>query len=134
MARNIAWLTLNTDCVARGLFAPSDHHDYPLMTRSSIEESDSPDSRSSLIQCNFTLDQPWDLEKIVEEYSVRRQPATAYSPYLQWNDGLDPGSDTFRVLTDTLGYKKLQLLWFDRRPRPEQGQATEQGRQQSCHE
>ncbi|EKJ71804.1 hypothetical protein FPSE_07989 [Fusarium pseudograminearum CS3096] len=126
MARNIAWLTLNTDCVARGLFAPPDHHDYPLMTRPSIEGSDSSDTRSSLIQCNFTLDQPWDLEKIVEEYSVQRQP---YRPYRPWDNILDPGSDDFRVLTDTLDYKKLQLLWVDRKPRSEDDLAAKQGRQ-----
>ncbi|KAF5234317.1 hypothetical protein FAUST_7702 [Fusarium austroamericanum] len=126
MARNIAWLTLNTDCVARDLFAPPDHHDYPLMTRPSIEGSDSSDTRSSLIQCNFTLDQPWDLEKIVEEYSVQRQP---YRPYRPWDNLQDPGSDDFRVLTETVDYKKLQLLWVDRKPRPEDDLATKQGRQ-----
>lgn len=107
MVRSIAWLTLNTDCVARGLFAPPDHRDYPLMTRPSIEGSDSSDTRSSLIQCNFTLDQPWDLEKIVEEYSIQRQP---YRSYVQCDNLQYPGSDDFRVLTDTLDYKKLQLL------------------------
>ncbi|CAF3543060.1 unnamed protein product [Fusarium graminearum] len=107
MARSIAWLTLHTDCVARGLFAPPDHRDYPLMTRPSIEGSDSSDTRSSLIQCNFTLDQPWDLEKIVEEYSIQRQP---YHSYVQCDNLQYPGSDDFRVLTDTLDYKKLQLL------------------------
>ncbi|KAF4445689.1 hypothetical protein F53441_10595 [Fusarium austroafricanum] len=60
----IAWITANTDCVARGVLASPESHDYPFMTSPSTSETASVQERSSIIQCNFTLDQPWDYKSI----------------------------------------------------------------------
>ncbi|KAJ4135312.1 hypothetical protein NW768_004938 [Fusarium equiseti] len=126
MEGEIAWLTLNTDCVARGLFAPPDHPDYPMMTRTSEEEALSTDTRSSLIQCNFTLDQSWDLDKIVEKYSVQHEPTQRYRRCNMWSDMEDFDTYYFRVSTDILDFKSLQLLWVEQKPIPEEAQGTEQ--------
>lgn len=120
MEREIAWLTLNTDCVARGLFAPPDHPDYPMMTRTPNKGATSNDARRSLIQCNFTLDQPWDLDKIVEKYSVQHEPTSSYGQYEMWSDMEDFDTYYFRVSTGILDFKDLQLLWVERKPVPEE--------------
>jgi hypothetical protein len=60
----IAWITANTDCVARGLLASPESNEYPFMTSPSTSETASIQERSSIIQCNFTLDQPWDYKSI----------------------------------------------------------------------
>ncbi|KAF4999913.1 hypothetical protein FGRMN_2151 [Fusarium graminum] len=53
---NVVWLTLNTDCMVKNLFAPhQEHQDYPFMTRSSIRNLHFEDESSSLVQCNFAL-------------------------------------------------------------------------------
>ncbi|KAI1058927.1 hypothetical protein LB507_004174 [Fusarium sp. FIESC RH6] len=130
MEREVAWLTRNTDCVARGLFAPRDHPDYPMMTRTSDERAASIDARSSLIQCNFTLDQPWDLDKIVEKYSVEREPTQRYSECDLWSDRDDFDAYYFRVSTDILNLKELQLLWVERKVLLEEGEAAEYGGQE----
>ena len=130
MEREVAWLTRNTDCVARGLFAPRDHPDYPMMTRTSDESGASIDTRSSLIQCNFTLDQPWDLDKIVEQYSVQNQPTTSYRQCNMWSDIEDFDTYYFRVSTDILNLKELQLLWVEQKLLPEEGEAAEKGGQE----
>lgn len=56
----IAWITANTECMARGLLASPEGNNYPFMTSLSTSKSVSVLERSSIIQCNFTLDQPWD--------------------------------------------------------------------------
>ncbi|KAF5541825.1 hypothetical protein FMEXI_7749 [Fusarium mexicanum] len=61
----IIWLTANTDCVAQGLLLQPEHCNYPFDTRSSGKET-------TILQSNFTLDQPWNYEKIIEdsEYDI----------------------------------------------------------------
>ncbi|KAF5575728.1 hypothetical protein FPCIR_13010 [Fusarium pseudocircinatum] len=61
----IIWLTANTDCVAQGLLLPPEHCNYPYDTRSSGKET-------TILRSNFTLDQPWNFEKIIEdsEYDI----------------------------------------------------------------
>ncbi|CZR46311.1 uncharacterized protein FPRO_11759 [Fusarium proliferatum ET1] len=67
----IAWLTANmTDCIAYRLVAPSSHHEYPFPTRNSTGGVAPVSERSAIIQCDFTLDQPWDWEKIYDESEV----------------------------------------------------------------
>jgi hypothetical protein len=67
----IAWLTANmTDCITYGLVAPSGHHEYPFPTRNSPGGVAPVSERSAIIQCDFTLDQPWDWEKIYDESEV----------------------------------------------------------------
>ena len=129
MACDIAWLTLNTDCVARGVLAPKDHHDYPFMTKTPYEVATPGDARSSLIQCNFTLDQPWDLDRIQEKYSVNRVPTSSYRPMRSGNLW-EPDLYYLRVSTNILDLKKLQLLWVERKVVPEEGEAAEHGGQE----
>lgn len=127
MERQIAWLTLNTDCVAKGLFAPPDHPDYPLMTRTSNEGVAPPESRSSFIQCNFTLDQPWDFGKLVEEYAIERQDVSLYMDDL----GQPDDEDRFRVSTEILDLTHLKLLFFERKRLPAESEGMECNIEQS---
>ncbi|KAG5789801.1 hypothetical protein H9Q69_011144 [Fusarium xylarioides] len=60
----IAWITTHTDFVAEGLLASPESSEYPFMTNTSTSEHISVQGRSSIIQCNFTLDQPWDYKHI----------------------------------------------------------------------
>jgi hypothetical protein len=126
MEREVAWLTLNTDCVATGLFAPPGHRDYPFITRASNEGVAPVGDRSSLIQCNFTLDQPWNFEKLLNEYSVARQPTSSYSPY----SPREP-NDSFRVTTDILNLKHLEGSMFERKRLPEEIEATERNHEEN---
>ncbi|KAF5540087.1 hypothetical protein FNAPI_10628 [Fusarium napiforme] len=56
----IVWLTANTDCVSQGLLLPPEHCSYPFDTRSSGKDM-------TILRSNFTLDQPWNYEKIIED-------------------------------------------------------------------
>ncbi|CVL06908.1 uncharacterized protein FMAN_12001 [Fusarium mangiferae] len=60
----IAWITNHTDCVAEGLLASPESSGYPFMTVPSSDEHISGRERTSIIECNFTLDQPWDYKHI----------------------------------------------------------------------
>ncbi|RBQ73883.1 hypothetical protein FVER14953_20404 [Fusarium verticillioides] len=55
----IVWQTANTDCVAQGLLLPPKHYNYPFDTRSSGKEA-------TILRSNFTLDQPWNYDQIIE--------------------------------------------------------------------
>ncbi|KAF5989229.1 hypothetical protein FBULB1_1102 [Fusarium bulbicola] len=68
----ISWLTAHTDCIARGLIAPSNHHNYPFPTRTSAQGIAPASERSAIIQCDFTLDQPWDWETIYNDSGASR--------------------------------------------------------------
>ncbi|KAF5621035.1 uncharacterized protein FTJAE_11375 [Fusarium tjaetaba] len=60
----IAWLTAYTDCVAYGVLTPPESNTYPFQTCASTAEILSIQDRSSIVQCNFTLDQPWNYREI----------------------------------------------------------------------
>ncbi|KAF5237700.1 hypothetical protein FANTH_10727 [Fusarium anthophilum] len=68
----ISWLTAHTDCIARGLIAPTNHHNYPFPTRTSAQGIAPVSERSAIIQCDFTLDQPWDWERIYNDSGASR--------------------------------------------------------------
>ncbi|KAF5553585.1 hypothetical protein FPHYL_8678 [Fusarium phyllophilum] len=68
----IAWLTAHTNCTARGLITPASHHDYPFPTRTSAQGIAPVGERSAIIQCDFTLDQPWDWETIYSDSGASR--------------------------------------------------------------
>ncbi|KAF4953634.1 hypothetical protein FGADI_5970 [Fusarium gaditjirri] len=63
----IAWITANTECIARGLLASPEDNNYPFRTSPSVSKNVSVQERGSIIQCNFTLDQPWDYKTIAED-------------------------------------------------------------------
>ncbi|KAF5595743.1 hypothetical protein FPANT_4509 [Fusarium pseudoanthophilum] len=68
----ISWLTVHTDCIARGLIAPTNHHNYPFPTRTSAQGIAPESERSAIIQCDFTLDQPWDWETMYNDSGASR--------------------------------------------------------------
>ncbi|KAG5801429.1 hypothetical protein H9Q74_014045 [Fusarium xylarioides] len=56
----IVWLTAHSDCVAQGLLLPPEHCNYPFDTRNSGKET-------TILRSNFTLDQPWNYDQIIED-------------------------------------------------------------------
>ena len=107
LEREIAELTLNSDIVAQGIFSSPEHPDYPFMTRRSMTEVYPVAKRSSLLQCNFTLDQPWDYKKIVEENGV--EPRSLYPFKLRGNE-----FKYFDVSTPLVELRDMQLEFVDR--------------------
>ncbi|KAM0237404.1 hypothetical protein ACHAP5_009034 [Fusarium lateritium] len=101
----IAWSTINTDFVAKGLFAPPESHQYPFMTRKDSEDPVSVKNRSSLVQCNFTLDQPWDINSIIEQYKIKRQADTYFRDAR--------GRSWYDVATPVLNLWDLKLELFE---------------------
>ncbi|KAF5705895.1 hypothetical protein FMUND_11871 [Fusarium mundagurra] len=65
----IVWLTAHSDCVAQGLLLPPEHCNYPFDTRNSSKET-------TILRSNFTLDQPWNYDQIIEdnEYGIIGRP------------------------------------------------------------
>ncbi|KAJ4252841.1 hypothetical protein NW762_010747 [Fusarium torreyae] len=110
LKRDIAWLTLHTDCVAQGLFTDRNHPEYPFHTRSSVEDTEPWSNLTSIFQCNFNLDQPWDYEKIaLESGRDHHVPDLGYW-VLQAPD--DP--EYFDVSSPSLDLLQLRLGLFDR--------------------
>jgi hypothetical protein len=108
--REIADLTMNSDIVARGIFAAPGHPDYPFTTRHSMEDTSPPGERQSLLQCNFTLDQPWDYEKIIEEKKVGRHSLYPYRLAdlgLGWIDISTPLMHILDIKLEFVDRKKL---------------------------
>ncbi|RFN43416.1 hypothetical protein FIE12Z_12336 [Fusarium flagelliforme] len=110
MKPTIAGLTMNSDIVARGIFTAPDHPDYPFMTRRSMTEITPVDRRSSVLQCNFTLDQPWNYKTIIEEEMIeprQLKPYTALNP-----ERYD--SVWFKICTEFVHILDITLEYFDR--------------------
>ena len=107
MKHEIAELTMNSDIVAQGTFASPEHPDYPFMTRQSMTGVCPVSKRSSLLQCNFTLDRPWDYKKIVEENEVELRSIDRYFSHFA-----DPGY--FDVSTQFIPFLDIKLEYFDR--------------------
>ncbi|KAM0484897.1 hypothetical protein ACHAP7_002914 [Fusarium lateritium] len=101
----VAWSTINTDFVAKGLFAPPESRQYPFMTRKDSEDPVSVKNRSSLIQCNFTLDQPWDINSIIEQYKIKPKADTLFRDAV--------GRSWYDVATPVLNLWDLKLELFE---------------------
>ncbi|KAF5705608.1 hypothetical protein FMUND_12048 [Fusarium mundagurra] len=99
----ITWLTAHTDCVAYGLIAPTGHHDYPFPTRTSAQGIAPVSERSAIIQCDFTLDQPWQWETIYNEYQLSR----ASTLHELWIMSLDFVSKYLDVTTNLLDWREV---------------------------
>ncbi|RGP64339.1 hypothetical protein FLONG3_9612 [Fusarium longipes] len=104
MKPEIAYLTLHTDVVTSGLFVPPDHPDYPFMARRALDDTIHVKKGSSLLRCNFTLDQPWNYEKMVEKENRPISP----SAYID-------SDDRFDIRTPFIHLQDLQLEYFDRK-------------------
>lgn len=101
---HIAWLTANmTDCMAYRLIAPSGHHEYPFPTRNSTGGVAPVSERSAIIQCDFTLDQPWDWEKIYDESEVSTVSTLGRLSIF----GVGNGDDFLDVTTDMLDWESI---------------------------
>lgn len=111
MKRAVIDLTSSSEVIDSGIFAATDHPDYPLMTRPSMTEISPTETRSSLLQCNFTLDQPWDYRKLVEEDNIRPRPLY---PYIACS-GSGSGSLRFDISTPLLHLVNIKLEFVDRR-------------------
>ncbi|KAF5626577.1 hypothetical protein F52700_8639 [Fusarium sp. NRRL 52700] len=100
----IAWLTAHmTDCITQGLIAPSGHHEYPFPTRTSLGGVAPVSERSALIQCDFTLDQPWEWKRIYDESEVSGvSTLDRLSTF-----GMGRGDDFLDVTTDLLNWEKV---------------------------
>jgi hypothetical protein len=107
MKHEIAELSMNSDIVAQGMFASPEHLDHPFMTRQFMTEVCPVSDRSSLSQCNFTLDQRWDYKRIVEENDVEPHSIDLHHPHFA-----DPGY--FDVLTPSIHFLVIKLEYFDR--------------------
>ncbi|KAJ4127016.1 hypothetical protein NW768_008637 [Fusarium equiseti] len=106
MKHTIAGLTANSDMVTRGILTAPDHPDYPFMTRQSMTEIPPVAKRSSVLQCNFTLDQPWDYKKIIRKENIgpgSHQPY-AFFPPCTW----------FDVRTPSVHVLDISLEYFDK--------------------
>ncbi|KAM0316748.1 hypothetical protein ACHAPQ_011236 [Fusarium lateritium] len=101
----IAWSTINADFVAKGLFAPPESRQYPFMTRKDSEDPVSVKDRSSLVQCNFTLDQPWDINSIIEQYKIKPKADTLFRDAV--------GRSWYDVATPVLNLWDLKLELFE---------------------
>ncbi|KAF5675545.1 hypothetical protein FHETE_2542 [Fusarium heterosporum] len=109
----IAWLTLNTDCVKHGILAPPGSHQYPFTTSSSTEGLASVYNRSSVIQCNFYLDQPWDFEAIANGYAMKRTTLRELGlSGLSWLSQRHL-PDCWDVSTSKLDWVAIRLEYYD---------------------
>ncbi|EWG47325.1 hypothetical protein FVEG_16113 [Fusarium verticillioides 7600] len=100
----ISWLTVHTDCITHSLIAPANHHEYPFPTRTPAQGIASVRERSAIIQCDFTLNQPWDGETIYSDSGASR--------ILSLNDltilNMDFETDILDSSTHLLGWEKVQ--------------------------
>ncbi|KAF9768183.1 hypothetical protein IL306_014546 [Fusarium sp. DS 682] len=114
----LPWLTANTDCVARGLLASPESHDYPLMTSPSTEEIPSSGERSSIIQCNFTLDQPWDYKSIAgnNNENINRFELLENIHRSTYFDDFDEMLD---VSNGTVDWMQIKGEYFEMQPLPD---------------
>ncbi|KAF5558334.1 hypothetical protein FPHYL_7422 [Fusarium phyllophilum] len=103
----IVWLTANSDCVAQGLLLPPEHCNYPFDTRNSGKET-------TILRSNFTLDQPWNYEKIIEdsEYDITGMSLKS----LMTGYGFEPG--IVDVSTDILDWMEIKRENFLREEVP----------------
>ncbi|KAF5631608.1 uncharacterized protein FTJAE_7809 [Fusarium tjaetaba] len=105
----IAWLTVHTDCIAHALIAPANHHEYPFPSRASAQGIVPVSERSAIIQCDFTVDQPWDYEAIYNDSEAFR--ITALNDLT--NLGMDFDADMLDVTTDLLDWEKVQREYYE---------------------
>ncbi|RKK99899.1 hypothetical protein BFJ70_g17473 [Fusarium oxysporum] len=102
----VAWLTAHTDCVAYGVIAPSNHSDYPFTSRSSAEGVTPVSERASIIQCDFTLDQPWDYETIYDESAAAE--VSTLERLMLYGPHEEIGPEIVDVSTRLLDWEKIQ--------------------------
>ncbi|KAF5694823.1 hypothetical protein FDENT_951 [Fusarium denticulatum] len=115
MDRKIAWMTANTDCVAQGVLASPKSKNYPLQTCFSTSELVAVHDRGSIIQCNFTLDQPWNYNTIAGDKgkTIKRWKSVnaVERDYGDDQDGL------FDVSNGKVDWMQIKGEYFEMKPR-----------------
>ncbi|KAF5675402.1 hypothetical protein FCIRC_7386 [Fusarium circinatum] len=112
MKPHIAWLTANTDCVAQGLLLPQEHFNYPFDTRRSVEGICPEEGKTTILRCNFSLQQPWNYQEIVEDHD-----ALSYQS-LQSLMGSHFEPRIIDVSTDVIDWAKIKQESFHREEVP----------------
>ncbi|KAF5690528.1 hypothetical protein FDENT_3912 [Fusarium denticulatum] len=114
--RTIVWQTFYTDCVSLGLFTDPSHPDYPFATV--ILDEETPErKRSSIFQCNFNLDRPWNQDEIAAKHSVHKEDFKwKLDSWLRVEIDLNSHDDTrFPMFSPTIDLEKLRLGCFERK-------------------
>ncbi|KAJ4103996.1 hypothetical protein NW760_010670 [Fusarium oxysporum] len=112
----IAWMTANTDCVARGVLASPESKNYPFTTYPSTGETASVQERSSIIQCNFTLDQPWDYKSIAGDNSENIYGWGSVDEIMRDPD-TDDEFDNFYVSNGNVDWMQIKGEYFEMQSR-----------------
>ncbi|KAF5569407.1 hypothetical protein FPHYL_2223 [Fusarium phyllophilum] len=116
LKRTIVWQTFYTDCVSLGLFADPSHPDYPFATVA-LDERPAERKRSSIFQCNFNLDRPWNLDEIAANHNIHQEA-------FKWKLGYwlqieissnSPHPLDFSLASSTVDLEKLRLGCFERK-------------------
>ncbi|PNP73687.1 hypothetical protein FNYG_12877 [Fusarium nygamai] len=104
----IVWLTAHSDCVAQGLLLPPEHCNYPFDTRNSGKET-------TILRSNFTLDQPWNYDQIIEdsEYDIIGK---SLESIMNCSGGFEP--EIVDVSTDILDWMEIKRENFLREEVP----------------
>ncbi|KAG5794595.1 hypothetical protein H9Q69_006357 [Fusarium xylarioides] len=120
LKRTIVWQTFYTDCVSLGLFADPSHPDYPFATVV-LDERPAERKRSSIFQCNFNLDRPWNLDEIAANHNIHHEA-------FRWKLGYwlqieissnSPHPLDFSLANSTVDLEKLRLGCFERKMIPD---------------
>ncbi|SCV52360.1 uncharacterized protein FFB14_12556 [Fusarium fujikuroi] len=111
--RTIVWHTFYSDCVSLGLFTDPSHPEYPFATSTSDKRI--PERmRSSIFQCNFNLDRPWNLDKIAADHNVHNDEHEGDLSFWLRSTVDDSEPIDFRISSPAVAIGKLRLVCFER--------------------
>ncbi|KAF5981402.1 hypothetical protein FBULB1_4799 [Fusarium bulbicola] len=113
LKRTIVWQTFFSDCVSSGLFTNPTHPDYPFATIPS--DGRAPEShRSSIFQCNFNLDRPWNLDEIAADHNIHNDRHERRLDF--WLSTVNSESEAidFHISSPTVNIRQLCLGCFER--------------------
>ncbi|KAF5702438.1 hypothetical protein FGLOB1_9594 [Fusarium globosum] len=111
--RTIVWHTFYSDCVSLGLFTDPSHPEYPFATSTSDKRV--PERmRSSIFQCNFNLDRPWNLDKIAADHNVHNDEHEGDLSFWLRSTVDDSEPIDFRISSPAVAIGKLRHVCFER--------------------
>ncbi|PNP82880.1 hypothetical protein FNYG_03758 [Fusarium nygamai] len=113
LKRTIVWHSFYSDCVSLGLFTNPIHPEYPFATVK--PDGRAPERKgSSIFQCNFNLDRPWNLDKIAADHSIHDDKHEGRLSF--WLSTVTSESEPidFRISSPTVDIRKLRLGCFER--------------------
>ncbi|KAF5252341.1 hypothetical protein FANTH_2641 [Fusarium anthophilum] len=113
LKRTIVWQTFYSDCVSLGLFTNPTHPDYPFATVPL--DGRAPESRrSSIFQCNFNLDRPWNLDEIAADHNIHNDRHEGRLDIWLRTVNLESEPIYFRISSPTVNIRQLCLVCFER--------------------